>query len=812
MEITQFLDHFDSVSDERDGYLARCPGHGDSKPSLKIFVGDDAKVRLTCRAGCDTGDVIRAAGLEWGDLFEITGSAITVPREAPPLVGAGQIAALRVWLDSLPDVSGETGDYAWRRFGLDIDDAERLGVKASWGSDGPAKGFSGVSEGFSSYPRLVVPLTGFDGVTRGVQGRDVTGRCPGRWLSLTNVNGTRWAAYGVLGEASPGRPTIITEGPGDGLTVAALGYRAVIVRGAHLARNAELVAELAAGLADAGVVLVAGDVGSAGETFTDRIIAGLGAAGIDARALPVAGDDDITAWREASPGAFDIEFERAVEAALAEPPAPAEAAVLDRAPVEIDDAEWVRIAETLSRGPDKLVPHVNYATLVYRVAGNVVMNVQGIGWHAWDGVRWVHTADSGAAHRALTHTSNILAARQAEAPQSSEWVTEARAVLLNTTNRNHVVAELGRLPETQATADDLDAQRHLLNFRNGVVDLRDGRLLPHDPAYRMTHVTNVDYVPTAKAPRWERFVNEIHPGKPEVQAYFQRFLGMALSGEVKDHKLGVWYGAQGRNGKGTTVRAMQAAFGHDLVHEIPFSVFESNRDAGNPEKVVAMLRSARMVVAQEGAPDAQIKTHLLRNWSGGDRLTGRHLYEMPITYTPQFTMILATNHLPQFSSGGAALWARTDALLFGESFAGREDRTMEPTLCGPEREGIAAWVVRGAMAYYKGGLRSPQAVVEATEMHKEEVDPLRPLVGEVFEYREGATALRSETNAALKDWREINGDRSGKYSPGSFKRALLQQGVVETRDKKGKWIFKGIALMSDIEAAEREGPGIFAKD
>lgn len=47
----------------------RCPGHEDSSPSLSVALGA-GKVILKCHAGCDTRDVLAAAGMTWADLFD----------------------------------------------------------------------------------------------------------------------------------------------------------------------------------------------------------------------------------------------------------------------------------------------------------------------------------------------------------------------------------------------------------------------------------------------------------------------------------------------------------------------------------------------------------------------------------------------------------------------------------------------------------------------------------------------------------------------------------------------------------------------
>lgn len=49
-------------------YIARCPAHEDSSPSLSIRDGRDA-VLLKCWANCSTDSVLSSAGLTFSDLF-----------------------------------------------------------------------------------------------------------------------------------------------------------------------------------------------------------------------------------------------------------------------------------------------------------------------------------------------------------------------------------------------------------------------------------------------------------------------------------------------------------------------------------------------------------------------------------------------------------------------------------------------------------------------------------------------------------------------------------------------------------------------
>ncbi len=67
----QILARFEKVyasTNDNSQYQCLCPSHDDKTASLGIkFDGD--KVVFNCFGGCETGDVIQAAGLSWSDIM-----------------------------------------------------------------------------------------------------------------------------------------------------------------------------------------------------------------------------------------------------------------------------------------------------------------------------------------------------------------------------------------------------------------------------------------------------------------------------------------------------------------------------------------------------------------------------------------------------------------------------------------------------------------------------------------------------------------------------------------------------------------------
>jgi hypothetical protein len=77
------IDRVAGLKQVGDGrWISRCPAHEDKSPSLSIRETSEGRVLLHCFAGCETGDVLAAIGLSFGDLFERP-----IEQHLPPIRG-----------------------------------------------------------------------------------------------------------------------------------------------------------------------------------------------------------------------------------------------------------------------------------------------------------------------------------------------------------------------------------------------------------------------------------------------------------------------------------------------------------------------------------------------------------------------------------------------------------------------------------------------------------------------------------------------------------------------------------------------------
>ncbi|MER5260426.1 phage/plasmid primase, P4 family [Streptomyces sp. NPDC002855] len=821
MMFTDLLNRFADVTEEADGYLALCPAHKDSRPSLRIWRGDDGKVRLACRAGCRNEDVVQAAGLTWGDLFNATGPGATVPRQRPALVGSGPTAALAQYVDRaaawLHDPASQVGAqalaYAARRFGVDQELAEelRLGADAGFGTTPPypQDGIRNVpffpyrSRAFTRFPRLAVPLLDFKGVARGLQGRDLSGQCPGRWVSLRNPEGQRWAPYGVFRGQGGYGVTIVSEGPGDGLTAVAVGYDAVVIRGAALAGSPELLEELADGLKGTQVI-AAGDNDAAGQRFNARLADGLKVYGITVYVLgiPQAGDD-LTDWRGRDPHTFPAALHDAVSAAR--PVQDDETAHAEAVSAELTDRTG---ADVVTRDQGSEAARV-LAGLINRYGESDAMNAHalvawsdgrikyapGLGFYVWTGSVW---EPSEVKVRQEIHRMGAALVLAGE-------TQKARGFTM-TTRIDALMKELRSVPHVHVDVSAFDSRAELLSFRNGTVDLRTGRIRPHDKADMITYRLDIDYRPEAECPRWESFLEEIFPGNPDLPGYMRRLVGYGITGSTAEQAFCVLWG-KGANGKSVFTDVLTDVF-RAVSKTTPFATFEEKPSGGIPNDIAA-LRGSRLVMASEGESGKPMSEGILKRTTGKDMVSARFLHREFFEFKPTFLLLLATNHKPRFRSQDEGLWRRVKLVPFLRWFAPEErDHALDRKLLA-EAEGIAAWAVRGAVEWHRDGLKDPSVITRASQEYRATSDALAGFFPGVLE-RCGEEHVMSgnEVFTAYLDWcEEENLPQRERWTRRTFYGALEERGVTRVMKRSGVAL-AGIRL---ADAGAQEGPGIFAK-
>jgi putative DNA primase/helicase len=220
---------------------------------------------------------------------------------------------------------------------------------------------------------------------------------------------------------------------------------------------------------------------------------------------------------------------------------------------------------------------------------------------------------------------------------------------------------------------------------------------------------------------------------------------MTILAKMDDAAFFVLHGLTGC-GKSQFVNVMRAALGEYAAEAAP-STFQASRFGGGgngPTDDIHSLRGVRFASVSETEEGEVLKEALLKRVTGGDELTSRTLHQRNITWKPQFTVWMMTNHKPKLSSTDGAIWRRVKPIHFPMNFSESANRELglSKKIIATELSGVFNWVVEGVREYLRIGLAEPAETTAAIAEYRAEVDPVQTFLTEAAD--EGRIIIGSE--------------------------------------------------------------------
>jgi putative DNA primase/helicase len=291
---------------------------------------------------------------------------------------------------------------------------------------------------------------------------------------------------------------------------------------------------------------------------------------------------------------------------------------------------------------------------------------------------------------------------------------------------------------------------------NGVVDLKTGELLPGTPEQMIYLHTRVPYNPDAKAPRWERFIQEIFAGDQDLIFFVQRALGLSLTGLTKEQVFFLCYGS-GSNGKSTLLQTVRNVIG-DYGMNARIETFVTKGPSGSstiPNDIMEM-KGRRFVITSEPPSTVTLDESRLKMLTGGENTRARLLNKNEEEFTPVPKIWISFNKKPNIRDDTNSFWRRVRFIPFTVKFAGdNRDINIQEDLA-KEHEGILAWLVQGAVSYYINRLVTPAAVLASTEEYRTESDKFGQFIADTLQT--GRFVSKKDVKTAYREWRSGEGD------------------------------------------------------
>jgi len=413
-------------------------------------------------------------------------------------------------------------------------------------------------------------------------------------------------------------------------------------------------------------------------------------------------------------------------------------------------------------------------------------------WMIWDGARWQEDT-TGVVMGYAKSTVRAMYAEAGNIEDKNDRKTFLAFVLRSEQkDRLKAMVELAASEEgIPVLPEKLDADPWLFNVANGTINLRTGELRPHRREDLLTKLSPVVYDETAKCPRWEQFLDEIMCGNQNLISFLQKAAGMSLTGDTSEHVLFTLYGT-GRNGKSTLLNTLLSVMGDYGTQAAPDLLMAKRGDRHPTE--LADLFGRRLVVSIESEQDRRLAESLVKQLTGGDKVTARRMREDFWSFAPTHHLWLATNHKPQIHGTDVAIWSRIKLIPFNVQFLDgdpRQDKQLGQKLLS-ELPGILRWCVYGCLAWQREGLGVPEEVKRATEDYRTEQDILGSFIEDCCVVDRFATATVKDLYAAFSAWCERNGEHA--VAQRSFGMRLAERGFERGKGSGGVRIWKGIKL------------------
>lgn len=422
-------------------------------------------------------------------------------------------------------------------------------------------------------------------------------------------------------------------------------------------------------------------------------------------------------------------------------------------------------------------------------------------WFVWTGQRWALDTSGEVWERAKSVAEGMLQAAIGQGCPSDEtkWALKSQAV-----ERIRAMLTLVRSSKPiPATPADFDRDPWLLGVQNGIVDLKTGELRPHAREHYITKLAATVYDAAAEAPTWTRILPEIFSGDEDLIAFVQRLLGMALTGDVREHVLAIFYGS-GRNGKNTLLDCVAGIMGDYTTPAPPGLLVTHGRDEHPTE--IAGLAGMRLIIASETDEAKRLRVAHVKMLTGDEYLTGRKMRQDFFKFRRTFKTILMTNNKPAVREQSAAIWERVMLVPFNVSFRGREDKEI-PDKLRTEWPGIFRWLLAGCLEWQRHGLQPPRAVRVATEGYRDEQDALVPFLEACCVQDEDARVSRSAIWDAYSHWGQAHNERL--LDRVSFYERLRTKGFTDDKFREGGVIvrgFVGVGLLASAGPAGQTQP------
>lgn len=380
-------------------------------------------------------------------------------------------------------------------------------------------------------------------------------------------------------------------------------------------------------------------------------------------------------------------------------------------------------------------------------------------WFYWNGKYWCKD-ETGEIKKLADVCINSIK-KQAFDIQDEEKQESLLKWALKTANskpKQNMIIESQHLGGVATKASDFDIATDMLNCQNGIINLKNGEIIPHAPEFMLSRISYAEYDDKSgkKPERWLKFLDEITAGDKDLQRFLQKSIGYSLSGSTREQCMFFCFG-NGNNGKSTfldVVSDLAGMYGMNMQAE---SIMEK-KNSGAVNTDIARLNGARFVTVAEPGEQMLLNESLVKQMTGGEKLTARFLFCDEFEFKPEFKIWIGTNHKPIIRGNDEGIWRRIRLIPFTVQIPKEKiDKGLSHKL-RRELPLILKWAVDGCIMWQKEGLESPASVAQASTEYRQEMDVLSKFIEDCVEIDNKDRVKAGEIYTIYQKWASANNE------------------------------------------------------
>ena len=394
-------------------------------------------------------------------------------------------------------------------------------------------------------------------------------------------------------------------------------------------------------------------------------------------------------------------------------------------------------------------------------------------FYIYDGQKW-KVDDRGAIRKLI---DEMIESIKNEKVLHSEDVTEEEAreafqkyykKTRGTQSKKNIMNEL--MHRKTVTPDEFDKDDMLLNVANGYIDLTSRELYKHDINKMFSQIANTDYSEKMQPAVWLDFLNDIFAGNKAVIRYIQKALGYSLTGSTREQVMFILFG-KGRNGKSIFVETIAEILGDYSNNMQAKSLMVKKNDNVNTD--IARLSKARFVTSSEPNEGFRFDEGLIKQITGGDKVTARFLYAEEFEYTPKFKIWVSTNHKPIIRGTDDGIWRRLVLIPFDVQIPEEKvDKDLKYKLLR-EAPAILNWMAEGAYMWMREGLELPEKLKASSKAYRTEMDVIEQFIEDECKRVDDGRVKANELYSVYKNW--VNENNAYKMSNKDFGQKMKEK-------------------------------------